>query len=136
MSKSKQNQEIFNKEPQIYAKPHPGEPSYDPAVDTNKFKHPAITLRLKNTHSSQMSAQNSTHELGRTVSGQQTISINEDLDLEQNPKTGEQSSPEAPQTDQVQESRTTGFAKGNDQFSPSGVTSGLSDRDVNQTEGD
>jgi hypothetical protein len=52
MSKNRKNREIFNKEPQIYAKPHPSEQHYDPVIDTNSFKAKAAPLRRKSPTSS------------------------------------------------------------------------------------
>jgi hypothetical protein len=37
MQKNRQNRDVFSKEPQIFAKPHPAEPTYDAAIDTNSF---------------------------------------------------------------------------------------------------
>jgi len=51
MSKNRRNREIFNKEPQIYAKPHPSEQQYDPQIDTNSFKAKAAPLRRKSPSS-------------------------------------------------------------------------------------
>lgn len=58
------------------------------------------------------------------------MSANEDLEFDQNATSNAQSSPQQTQPEAVQESRTTGFYKGESKFSPSGVTSGLSDREL------
>lgn len=118
MSKNRKNREIFNKEPQIYAKPHPSEQHYDPAIETNSFKAKAAPLRRKSPTSSKGTVQ---------------YTIDADMQFDQNAQSLVKSSLGQ---DVVQESRTTGFYKGKSDFSPSGVTSGLSERELMQPSAD
>jgi len=47
MSKNRKHRELFSKDPQIYAKPHPSEQRYDPVIDSNSFVAKAQPLRRK-----------------------------------------------------------------------------------------
>jgi hypothetical protein len=117
MSKSRKNRDIFNKEPQIFAKPHPSELHYDPSLDTNSFQAKAAPLRRKSPHSSK----------GRSTQEYAPQTIEENVDMQFNHGSIDNQ-------EEVRDTRTTGFYKGKSEFSPSGVTSGFSERDTSQQE--
>lgn len=112
MQKKSNYQDVFSKEPQIFAKPHPADNIYDPAVDSSSFQAKSVPLRRKSLTPSQ---------IGSNRDGSVSQTLNSDQ------KMPDQAAQSPSQPDVVQESRTTGFYKGN---SPSGVTSGLSERDM------
>lgn len=100
MSKNRKNRDLFSKDPQIFAKPHPSEKHFDPAIDSNSFVAKAAPLRRKSQNASQR-------------------------ELEPHPLEGDTADVV------IQDTRTTGFYKPQG-MSPSGVTSGLSERDQAQ----